>query len=348
MPVATETPREPHAPPATAAGSLAVELEWAMASPLHPDWLEDHPTLGAIYEQNPGLDCELRDLWPTELTLSCSGFLELIVLAHHAGLVTSTDAPTLLDALPEAAAGVPADVKALPLRSESPEDRRVVLTRLGHLRRSKARRERYVDLVRRVWEAVRDDWESSGRSSVDHAVAVKRRALAAGAGWQDVAETACFSDHLPATVAAMGPAGQVLVVPAYYTHKGLFVDLPGLVVVGVRSESDVAVARARTERLARELKTLSDPTRLAILDTLRRGARSVSELADAFSLAQPTVSNHVKILRDAGLVADERDGRRRRLVVRAEEVDRLIGGLQDVLVQGQDGAPAGSSAGDQA
>jgi DNA-binding transcriptional ArsR family regulator len=313
-----------------------------MASPFHPDWLDDHPTLGTIYEQNPGLDCELRDLWPKELTLSCAGFLELIVLAHHAGLVSGTDAPALLDVLDDAAASVPTDVKLLPLRSETAEDRRVVLSRLGQLRRSKVRRERYVEVVRRVWEAVRGDWESRGRASVDHALAVKRRALAGGAGWQDVAELACFGDHLPATVAALGPAGQVLVVPAFYTHMGLFVELPGVVLVGVRSESDVEVARARTARLARQLKTLSDPTRLAILDTLRTGARSVSELADAFSLAQPTVSNHVKILRDAGLLDDERDGRRRRLVVRAQEVDRLIGALQDVLLQGQSGLPAGS------
>jgi len=137
----------------------------------------------------------------------------------------------------------------------------------------------------------------------------------------------------------MGPFGQVLVVPAFYTHKGMFVDLPGQVLVGVRSESDGATARARTEQLARQLKTISDPTRLAILDTLRRGPRTVTELADAFALAQPTVSNHVKILRDAGLVSDVRDGRRRRLVVRADEVRRVLGGLQDVL----DGA-----AGDQA
>jgi DNA-binding transcriptional ArsR family regulator len=342
MPIVVDSPVVPSAPPAVVAGSLAVELEWAMASPLHPDWLDDNPTLGTIYERHPGLDSELREFWPKELSLSCEGFLELVVLAHHAGLVTSTDAAPLLDALPEAAATAPTDARLLPLRSETAEDRRAVLTRLGQLRRSKGRRQRYVDLVRRTWEAVRDDWESHGRSSVDHAVAVKRRALTGGAGWQDVAETACFSEHLGTTVATMGPEGHVLVVPAFYTHKGMFVDLPGLVVVGVRSESDVAVARARTERLARRLKTLSDPTRLAILDTLRRGARSVSELAETFSLAQPTVSNHVKVLRDAGLVADERDGRRRRLVVCTEEVNRLVGGLQDVLAPDQSSRPAGS------
>ena len=331
MPMVEDGQAGPSAPLAGVAASLAVELEWAMASPMHPDWLDDHPTLGEIYERHPGLDGEVRDLWPEDLRLSCQGFLELVVLADHAGLLTSTDAEALLEALPEAAATAPTDQRRLLLRSETPEDRRAVLTRLGQLRRSRARRQHYVDVVRSTWEAVCDDWMARGRASVDHAVAVKQRAVAGGAGWRDVADTACFSDHLATTVAAMGPVGHVLVVPAFYTHKGMFVELPGRVLVGVRSESDGVAARARTEQLARQLKTISDPTRLAILDALRRGPRTVTELADTFALAQPTVSNHVKILRDAGLVSDERDGRRRLLVVRSGELSRLVGGLQDVL-----------------
>src|SRR5579863_5422019 len=254
MPLVENGQQGPSAPCAVVGASLAVELEWAMASPMHPDWLDDHPTLGEIYERHPGLGDEVRDLWPEDLRLSCEGFLELVVLAHHAGLLTSTDAPALLEALPEAAATAPADARRLPLRSETLEDRRAVLTRLGQLRRSRVRRQHYVDVVRSTWEAVRDDWLARGRPSVDHAVAVKQRAVAGGAGWQEVAETACFSDHLATTVAAMGPFGQVLVVPAFYTHKGMFVDLPGQVLVGVRSESDGATARARTEQLARQLK----------------------------------------------------------------------------------------------
>jgi DNA-binding transcriptional ArsR family regulator len=318
--------------------SVAVELEWAMGSALHPDWLDDHLTLRGIYDAHPELAEALRRQWTDELATSCGGFLELDVLAHHAGLLFSTDGHALLDALAEAAATLPADAPSLSLRSESQEDRRVLLQRLAQLRRSKARRQRYVELVRRVWEVVRPDWEARGRASTDEAVRVRRRAAAGGTPWQEVADSACFSDQLATTVAATGPHGRVVVVPAYYTHKGMFVELDGTVVVGVRSESDGAAARARTERLARQLKTIADPTRLAILDTLRRGPRTVTELAEAFTLAQPTVSNHVKILRDAGMVSDVRDGKKRRLVVRPDEVERLMGGLEDVLA-----APAGVS-----
>ncbi|MGH7733632.1 MAG: ArsR/SmtB family transcription factor, partial [Gemmatimonadales bacterium] len=123
----------------------------------------------------------------------------------------------------------------------------------------------------------------------------------------------------------------VAVVPAFFTHKGLLLDLPGTVLVGVRADTTGAEARARTELLARRLKAVSDPTRLAILDALRRGSGTVTELAAAFALAQPTVSNHIRVLREAGLVSDERQGNRRRLVVRGEAADELVAGLRDVL-----------------
>jgi DNA-binding transcriptional ArsR family regulator len=337
MPVVDGPPTAPRTPPVEVEPSVAAELEWAMASALHADWLLDHPTLGGIYDANPALGETLRGWWTGDLATDCGGFLELHVLAHHAGLLFGTDAAALLDALVEAAATLPADAPILSLRSETEGDRRAVLARLAQLRRSRGRRERYAALVREVWAAVEPDWQARGRAGVEDSVRTRRRAVAGGAPWPDVIDNVC--DPLAATVAATGPRGRIVVVPAYYTHKSMFVELDDLVVVGTSSESDGDAARARTERLARQLKTISDPTRLAILDTLRRGPRTVTDLADAFGLAQPTVSNHVKILRDAGLLSDVRDGRRRQLVVRAEEVGRLVGGLQDVLA-----APTGAGA----
>lgn len=340
MPLVDGPPAARRSPPVEVTASLATELEWAMASALHPDWLEDHPTLGHVYRAHPGLDEALRRQWPDELGTDCGSFLELHALAHHAGVLFGTDGDALLDAVAEAAATMPPDAPSLSLRSETPDDRRVVIARLAQLRRSKAGRERYVELVRRSWQAIRSDWEERGRASVDEAVRTRRRAVASGASWQEVADDTCLSDQLAATVAAADPGGRIVVVPAFYTHKGMFVELDGTVVIGVRSEGDGTAARARTERLARQLKTISDPTRLAILDTLRRGPRTVTELAAAFALAQPTVSNHVKLLRDAGLVTDVREGRRRQLVVRADEVERVLGGLQAVLGGAADAAGA--------
>jgi DNA-binding transcriptional ArsR family regulator len=56
---------------------------------------------------------------------------------------------------------------------------------------------------------------------------------------------------------------------------------------------------------------LADPTRRAIFEQLARGPRAVGELAEEFPVSRPAVSQHLKVLKDAGLVADRRDGSRR-------------------------------------
>jgi ArsR family transcriptional regulator len=54
---------------------------------------------------------------------------------------------------------------------------------------------------------------------------------------------------------------------------------------------------------------LSDPTRVEIVELLRDGERCVCELTDALDAAQSRLSFHLKVLRDAGLVTDRREGR---------------------------------------
>jgi ArsR family transcriptional regulator len=67
---------------------------------------------------------------------------------------------------------------------------------------------------------------------------------------------------------------------------------------------------AKAQRLAVVAKALSDPIRLQLVDVLRRhaGKVCVCELTPLFDVSQPTVSHHLKVLRDAGLVDVERRG----------------------------------------
>jgi ArsR family transcriptional regulator, arsenate/arsenite/antimonite-responsive transcriptional repressor len=67
---------------------------------------------------------------------------------------------------------------------------------------------------------------------------------------------------------------------------------------------------AEAERWGAITKALGDPVRLQLVDVLRRhaGKVCVCELVPLFDLSQPTVSHHLKVLRDAGLVGSERDG----------------------------------------
>lgn len=63
------------------------------------------------------------------------------------------------------------------------------------------------------------------------------------------------------------------------------------------------------EDAVRFFQALGDGTRLELLMRLRDGERTVGELVDALRCPQPKVSRHLKVLRDAGLVTDRRDGR---------------------------------------
>jgi ArsR family transcriptional regulator len=63
------------------------------------------------------------------------------------------------------------------------------------------------------------------------------------------------------------------------------------------------------ERAAELFHALSDQTRLSILQRLRLGEKCVCDLTDALDAAQSRLSFHLKVLKDAGLVTDRREGR---------------------------------------
>ncbi|MDQ6598684.1 ArsR family transcriptional regulator [Bacillus salipaludis] len=55
-------------------------------------------------------------------------------------------------------------------------------------------------------------------------------------------------------------------------------------------------------------KALADPTRRKILDLLKEQDLTAGEIADQFDMSKPSISNHLKILKSAGLVLDEKKG----------------------------------------
>lgn len=65
------------------------------------------------------------------------------------------------------------------------------------------------------------------------------------------------------------------------------------------------------QQLDATFAALADPTRRAILARLAAGEASVQELAEPFSMSQPAVSKHLKVLEKAGLIRRGRDAQRR-------------------------------------
>jgi DNA-binding transcriptional ArsR family regulator len=75
------------------------------------------------------------------------------------------------------------------------------------------------------------------------------------------------------------------------------------------------------------IEVIAEPSRRQILDELLRGEQPVNALVEKLSIAQPAVSRHLRILREAGLVAVRPDGQRRLYRVRPEpliELDRWL------------------------
>jgi ArsR family transcriptional regulator len=85
------------------------------------------------------------------------------------------------------------------------------------------------------------------------------------------------------------------------------------------------VEPGEAERMATVAKALADPVRVQLVDVLRKhaGKVCVCELVPLFELSQPTVSHHLKVLREAGLVGSERRGLWAYYYVRPEALEEL-------------------------
>jgi DNA-binding transcriptional ArsR family regulator len=77
----------------------------------------------------------------------------------------------------------------------------------------------------------------------------------------------------------------------------------------------------------RALNALGDPTRRLVFLRLRRGARSVGEIAEGMDVSRPAVSQHLKVLKAARLVVDRAEGTRRLYAVDPRGLDALRGWL---------------------
>lgn len=71
------------------------------------------------------------------------------------------------------------------------------------------------------------------------------------------------------------------------------------------------------------LEALADPTRRLVFERLRHGPSAVGRLAAGMPVSRPAVSQHLKVLKEAGLVTDEQDGTRRIYSIDPQGLGRL-------------------------
>src|SRR3989440_6748527 len=85
----------------------------------------------------------------------------------------------------------------------------------------------------------------------------------------------------------------------------------------------MAITTPDVARAAELFHALSDATRLEILERLRAGECCVCDLTDALDAAQSRLSFHLRVLKDAGLVTDRRDGRWSYYSINRDALDQI-------------------------
>ena len=80
---------------------------------------------------------------------------------------------------------------------------------------------------------------------------------------------------------------------------------------------------SRAKAHADVFRAIADPTRRAILDRLRAGAAPVNVLAEDFDQTRPAISKHLRVLREAALVTEQRSGRERLYQLEPQRLQRV-------------------------
>lgn len=89
--------------------------------------------------------------------------------------------------------------------------------------------------------------------------------------------------------------------------------------------------RAKLDLTAKLFRGFADPSRLAILETLRSGERCVSDVVTATGLTQSNVSGHLTCLKDCGLVVSRQEGRYVYYRLTDPEVEAVLGSAAAIL-----------------
>lgn len=262
---------------------------------------------------------------------------ESLVCAWRTGTLFAPSVEDFLDALP----GVLARDYGRPeLLSEPPHIEDLVDRRLALLRADAESRGLYVEMLRRLWAIVAPAWERTGRADAERAADDLATRARPDADLRTLVPGNNFvhKDSYQRQIYTARERGELVIVPLGLGGAGqLYWSFPGVVIIGAGLDSAEREARRRerSERAANRLKVLSDPTRVAILVELLRPshhALTVTELASQFRLSQPTVSVHMKMLREAGLVDSEREGNQVRYKAEEATVRSYIeGALSDLF-----------------
>ena len=323
MPASSEAAK----PPVRVSVSAPLELMWLI------HWTgakHAHKGFELMEGLRQALGSEVERLWDGESPQSST---EMLVLANRSGTMLDPDLKRFfarLEASIQEGGPLPS------LLSESPAERELTRLRLQRLKSDTSFRKRYIDLLGRVWSEVRAEWEATGRAAAQAEAQRWSRTLEEGAPyrqllkvqhiWPPRPDTDVFADEAAAE-------GRLIMTPSWFGGHIHVLEFDGLVYVGRGMRIGEPSLKQVATDVATSIKALADPTRLAILLRLAREPASVTEIARQFQLSQPTVSAHVQVLREAGLLEERTVGRSAQLSASEEGLHRMFAHAEESLIQ---------------
>jgi DNA-binding transcriptional ArsR family regulator len=309
--------------------SAALELMWVLHNAE-----ADHELGGRFASTEPvrvAYGPTLRTFWADQVR----GSTEMVVLAERSGSLRDPDIRGFFAGVERAATS---DAPTPSLLSETPAERTAIDRRLKVLRSDASVRSRYITLLKEVWESVRVEWEEIGRAAVVAAAREWQKQLTEGVPYRELLERTRLwpgRPDLEGLADTDAAEGRVVLTPGWFFGEIHVVELDGWMYLGrgIKPHGDGDDQRHVAKYVSKTLKAFADPTRLAILMSLAHQPASVTEIARQFKLSQPTVSAHVQLLREAGVIDERPAGRSSLLSVREETVREVLGGVEESLLK---------------
>jgi DNA-binding transcriptional ArsR family regulator len=318
MAVMTENARPPAQPtPAVWAArpSVIVDWSWALFDKSECDDGE-YPVRERRFDRAPGLLERIRAFWAD----GESEWIELVHLARLAGCLWERDPERILAGL-RRVVDRPGGREVFD--SETPENARIIRRRLRRLRSDPKLAERWLALIADVASALEPERERNWIVAETAARPLAAEAVPATQIPQVQGSCAPPEAILARVQEAVDAGGEAVIVPSRVSGKGFFLSFGDLVLISCPAAGPIEPTEAARD-VARTLRAMADPTRLTILEQLAIRPRRVGDLARDLALSQPTISNHVRLLRDAALVVEGPRGSERLLSVAPEAVDEAL------------------------
>jgi ArsR family transcriptional regulator, arsenate/arsenite/antimonite-responsive transcriptional repressor len=285
------------------------------------------PWAERVHRERPDLVRRVRGLWTDGNTIARPG-AEVFALAALGGYLEDLTPDRLLVDLPDAVSEVLAAPRPGRHFPWFPDLLELVGARLKALHDDPARLDDYQDLLFQVWAEISTEWRARGLATAQAEAALFSQKLAGGGALLDLVPQRHLIrlDWCRPVLEHFLAQDRVAVLPSYFAQGHHAYDLGGWFFVGycLQTHSLAQHEADRSALVARRMKAFSDPTRLTMLAYLSQLPVTVSDLAAILHVAQPTVSEHLRLLKDAGLVTAMRDKNRLYYRTDGEAVQALL------------------------